>query len=219
MGKVLLSFLVVFSPLWANPPEEESANEEAVEEFQNILGKGMAYIERSNFRNIFSIIDRSLGDTVPLGRRWGFGYGGGFKWMKLSLGETHYGDLDFAPLFLTTIMAGPEIGGHLRLDLDRDGEKFFYLGSSVGFMRIDSKHSYPILGLGENHPEEEAYWSPVTSFDAGIVVPLVGSSLSLDIGYEFMNLHGTDGPTYEFSPRPYGGNLFSVVIVHVFGRR
>ncbi len=183
----------------------------------NIAGNIPAEYQRD--LNQFGV---GMGLRKVLTEKMGIRYQGGYKWMRLSFNDSvDYGSMEFAPatstLDGTLNTEGPHGGVFLDFQLG-DSDDFFYVGSSVGYVKARNRYSY----FGTHDATLDATdRTRMHSFETGFIFRM-GRRTGFRMAYELSRLNSLEYTTTSGSNLAFNlsnTHTFKMGFVHFFRKR
>ena len=174
------------------------------------------------------------------GRRMGFRFEGGIKWLRADLGvplPPTIEEFESAPISVEEFLEELDIGiegrsnmigvrGGAFLDLHlNDSDHFVYLGTSLGLMNMGLEYNIQTPDpLFPTFTTEDSSLTSVFQYDAGVGFQL-GKHLALKVGYEFSKFKGARLITPfslaldKIEVTPTNRHTLKISLLHWFRRR
>ena len=183
----------------------------------NIAGNIPAKYQRD--LNQFGV---GMGLRKVLTDKVGIRYQGGYKWMRLSFNDSvDYSSMEFAPVASTLDGSlnteGPHGGVFFDFQLG-DFDDFFYVGSSVGYVKARNKYAF---SGAYDATLDATDWTRMYSLEAGFIFRM-GKRSGLRMAYELSRLNALDYTTSRGSNLAFNlsnTHTFKMGFVHFFRKR
>ena len=186
------------------------------------VGNNIAGSIPTEYQRNINQLGVGMGLRKVLTNKMGIRYQGGYRWMRLSFDNSvDDSAMEFAPVASTldgTLNTeGPHGGVFFDFQLG-DFDNFFYVGSSVGYIKARNRYTFS----GPYDATLDATdWTRMHSFETGFILKM-GKRTGFRMAYELSHLRGLDYTTSRGSNLNWNlsnTHTFKMGFVHFFRRR